>query len=36
MIDDFAKAYPHDDLRWIREALLSKLDGLTEYDVPAH
>ncbi len=33
MIDDFAKAYLHDDLRWIREAMLSKLDGLAEYDI---
>jgi hypothetical protein len=33
VIDDFAKDYLHDDLRWIREALLWKLDGLTEYDV---
>jgi uncharacterized damage-inducible protein DinB len=33
MIDDYAKAYLHDDLRWIREALLAKLDGLTEYDI---
>src|SRR3954469_2598915 len=33
MIDDFAKAYLLDDLRWTRESLLSKLDGLSEYDV---
>ncbi len=33
MIDDFAKDYLHDDLRWIREALLWKLDGLSEYDI---
>jgi hypothetical protein len=33
MIDDFAKKYLHDDLRQIREALLWKLDGLSEYDV---
>ncbi|GAA1565819.1 DinB family protein [Kribbella hippodromi] len=33
MIDDFAKEYLHDELRWIREALLSKLEGLSEYDV---
>ncbi|MEU4442868.1 DUF664 domain-containing protein [Actinosynnema sp. NPDC050801] len=31
MID--VKTYLHDDLRWIREALLAKLDGLSEYDV---
>ena len=33
MIDHFAKDYLHDDLRWIRDALLAKLDGLSEYDV---
>ena len=33
MIDEFAKEYLHGDLRWIREALLGKLDGLSEYDV---
>jgi hypothetical protein len=33
MIDEFAKEYLHDDLRWIREAMLRKLDGLSEYDV---
>lgn len=33
MIDDFAKQYLHDELGWIREVLLSKLDGLSEYDV---
>ncbi|WP_410630464.1 DinB family protein [Amycolatopsis sp. cmx-4-83] len=33
MIDDDAKAYLHDELRWIREALLAKLDGLGEHDV---
>jgi hypothetical protein len=33
MIDEFAKEYLHGDLRWIREALLWKLDGLSEYDV---
>jgi uncharacterized damage-inducible protein DinB len=33
MIDDFAKAYLLDDLRWTRESLLWKLDGLSEYDV---
>ncbi|OIK02880.1 DinB family protein [Streptomyces monashensis] len=33
MIDAYAKNYLHDDLRWIREAMLSKLDGLSEYDV---
>ena len=33
VIDEFAKEYLHDDLRWIREAMLWKLDGLREYDV---
>ncbi len=33
MIDDFAKAYLHKDLRDIREAIVTKLDGLSEYDI---
>jgi Protein of unknown function (DUF664) len=33
MIDDFAKAYLHSDLRDVREAVLWKLDGLGEYDI---
>jgi hypothetical protein len=33
MIDDFAKEYLHDDLRRIREALVWKLGGLSEYDI---
>jgi hypothetical protein len=33
MIDEFAKDYLHGDLRWIREALIWKLDGLSEYDI---
>ena len=33
MIDDFAKAYLHDNLRWVRQSLLFKLEGLPEYDV---
>ncbi len=33
MIDDVAKAHLHDHLRWVREALVWKLDGLSEYDV---
>ncbi|MFC0030868.1 DinB family protein [Micromonospora chaiyaphumensis] len=33
MIDEFAKEYLHDDLRSIRETVLWKLDGLSEYDV---
>jgi Protein of unknown function (DUF664) len=32
MIDEFAKAYLHNELREIRAALLWKLDGLCEYD----
>ena len=33
MIDEFAKEYLHDNLRWARQSLLSKLEGLSEYDV---
>jgi hypothetical protein len=33
VIDEFAKEYLHSDLREIREAMLWKLDGLSEYDV---
>jgi uncharacterized damage-inducible protein DinB len=33
VIDDFAKDYLHGQLRWIRQALVWKLDGLSEYDV---
>jgi len=33
MIDEFAKAYLHDDLREARTHMLSKLEGLSEYDV---
>jgi hypothetical protein len=33
MIDDFAKAYLHSDLREIRQAIVGKLDGLGEYDI---
>lgn len=33
MIDDFAKDYLHSDLREIREEMLGKLDGLSEYDI---
>jgi hypothetical protein len=32
VIDDFAKAYLHDALRWVRGSVLTKLDGLSEYD----
>ncbi len=36
MIDEFAKEYLNDELRWTREALVWKLDGLsdTTYAVP--
>ncbi len=33
MIDEFAKDYLHDNLRWSRAALLAKLEGLPEHDV---
>jgi hypothetical protein len=33
MIDAYAKTYLHDDLRWIRKAMISKLDGLSDYDI---
>ncbi|PWR10664.1 type I restriction endonuclease subunit M [Micromonospora acroterricola] len=33
MIDDFAKEYLHHNLRETREAMLWKLDGLSEYDI---
>ena len=33
MIDEFAKEHLHGNLRWIREALLWKLDGLADYDI---
>jgi uncharacterized damage-inducible protein DinB len=33
MIDDYAKQHLHDHLRWVREALVWKLDGLSEYDI---
>ena len=32
MIDDFAKAYLHEDLRWARRSILTKMEGLSEYD----
>ena len=32
MIDDFAKEYLHDDVRWVRRSILSKVEGLSEYD----
>lgn len=33
MIDDIARAHLLDDLRWVRRSLLSRVDGLSEYDV---
>lgn len=33
MIDALAKEHLHDHLRWVREALVWKLDGLCEYDI---
>jgi hypothetical protein len=33
VIDDFAKDYLRSDLRELREAMLWKLDGLSEYDI---
>ncbi len=33
MIDEFAKGYLHEELRWARALVVGKLNGLTEYDV---
>lgn len=33
VIDDFAKECLHSELQWAREALVWKLDGLSEYDI---
>jgi uncharacterized protein DUF664 len=33
MTDESAKEHLHDHLRWVREALVWKLDGLGEYDI---
>lgn len=33
MIDAFAKDYLHNDLRYLREVMLWKLEGLSEYDI---
>jgi uncharacterized damage-inducible protein DinB len=33
VIDDFAKDHLHEQLRWIRQAVVWKLDGLSEYDI---
>ena len=32
MIDEHAKAHLHDHLRWVRQSLVWKLDGVSEYD----
>jgi len=32
MVDDFVKPYLHNYLRHVREAMLAKVDGLSEYD----
>ena len=33
MLDENAKAHLHDHMRWARDALVWKLDGLSEYDI---
>jgi Protein of unknown function (DUF664) len=33
VIDEFAKEHLHEQLNWVREALVWKLDGLGEYDI---
>ena len=33
VIDDFAKEYLQEDLRWVRQSVVDKLEGLSEYDV---
>lgn len=33
MIDEYAKACLHEELQWVREALVWKLNGLSEYDI---
>jgi hypothetical protein len=33
VIDDFAKGYLLDDLRWVRKSVVETLDGLTEYEI---
>jgi hypothetical protein len=33
VIDSFAKEHLHEHLRWVREALVWKLDGLSDYDM---
>jgi hypothetical protein len=36
MIDGYAKTHLHDSLRWIREAMHSKLDGSPNTTSVAH
>ena len=33
MIDDFAKDYLHQDLRWVRQSMLGQIDDLSEYEI---
>lgn len=33
MIDDVAKHYLHEDLQWVRQQVVAKVDGLTEYEL---
>lgn len=33
MIDEYAKAFLHEEPQWTRDALVWKLDGLSEYDI---
>lgn len=33
VIDEFAKAHLHEHLRWVRESLVWKLEGLSDYDI---
>ena len=33
MIDDFAKDYLHQDLRWVRQSMLGQIDNLSEYEI---
>jgi hypothetical protein len=36
MDDAFVKEYVHNDLREVREVMVWKLDGLSEYDIRRH
>ena len=33
MIDDFAKDYLHQDLRWVRQSMLGQINDLSEYEI---